>query len=1129
MIDIFYEFLLLLLYLIDGTFFYNLAKNFFKLINLYLRFLVALLSSAFIAANAQSFSSQRLLNVADSLRIAQNLRQEKLQFWTSQTGIPIRYNDSDDRGITWILNEGLPFIHATTNDGAAVMTRTKTLLPGGGTNLNLNGSGVPIGLWEAGNNAVLETHEALVGRVDNSTTTMSVGNHGTWVAGTLIGNGVGNADARGMAPAASVDVYSSIDKAAIADFAVNGGLISNHSYEDVVGWWNGTFDPNIPNNSWYWFGDTSIASFSEGPQRYGQYNVLSQEYDLISYNAPYQTIVRAAGNSRGNTGPSSGDFYAWDGSGWIVFDAAVDNPGPDGGADGYDCISPGGISKNIITVGGIQKNSGGVLLPSDVSDYSKSGWGPADDGRIKPDLVGTATSITTTSSAADDAYTTGRSGTSFSTPNIAGSLALIQQRYKQLHQRYMRSATLKGIAIHTAQPTTTDPGPNYRHGWGLLDTEKAIQAINHSDTVLIVEASLSQGDTFSILLKGQSGSPLKATLCWTDPPSNDTADVHNDRTPKLVNDLDLRVFESPTLANTEYYPWKLDVDTPSLPAVQDDNLVDNVEVVEVPAQTSSGIVYELTVTHKGTLKDRKQHFSLIINGRPFDWTGNTDDNWEVATNWSESKIPTSNAWVNIPDGCPHYPVLKNGLYEVGALTVQDGGSCIVQSKLKVKSNVTNQGDLTIDGGQLKWFGEFLGIVTQKQPAYSGGGWINSGISVEGSAGLFGDVSATRLNAFTWNASEAEWDAIAASDSAIPGKGYMLYFGTNGVRNVGSPLQVEGRPIANTPFDIEYGIGDSIDFFGSADGWNFLANPFTCALDFSLLERDNVGNSFSIWNVKNDQYISYSPAGITDPYIAPLQGFWVKLSNASASINEVDIRKHGVLEQTDFHRTKPFDRLVLRVFETSDTSKTDYTVVSLIDGTSKGHDPEWDALKLPNGPSALAFYSINNQQRFAINAIPHNPVRGKTSIPLGMLGGVHNGDYHVTFDKSFMLNSHVVFLEDLKTNTLHDLMEGDVTFTNDTLFYDRFVLHIGISGSLITTENESQSLSDQVWVYEGLLHVRISESANVSVHDAQGRLVWSANHHGGFVSYDLPSMASGVYIVTVETPREVVQKKFPLTR
>ena len=73
------------------------------------------------------------------------------------------------------------------------------------------------------------------------------------------------------------------------------------------------------------------------------------------------------------------------------------------------------------------------------------------------------------------------------------------------------------------------------------------------------------------------------------------------REPVLVNDLDLRVSNS-TLT---YFPWKLNPETPTVPATKGDNIVDNIEKVEV--SDTSG-TYNIVVNHKASLEGNSQNF-----------------------------------------------------------------------------------------------------------------------------------------------------------------------------------------------------------------------------------------------------------------------------------------------------------------------------------------------------------------------------------------------------------------------------------------------------------------------------------------------------------------------------------------
>ncbi len=207
---------------------------------------------------------------------------------------------------------------------------------------------------------------------------------------------------------------------------------------------------------------------------------------------------------------------------------------------------------------------GGYSKPSDVVLASFSSLGPTGDGRIKPDLVADGVNVLSSISTADNAYDI-YSGTSMATPAITGSSMLLQQYYSQLHNTFMRSATLKGLLIHTADEAGTYPGPDYVFGWGLVDIAKAAAVITSDNTdqvQQIHESSLTQGtkdsESWSITASGKM--PVSATICWTDPPAvpaNIPSNEHNfkDNTLKLINDLDLRIKDNTT--GTVYMPWTL--------------------------------------------------------------------------------------------------------------------------------------------------------------------------------------------------------------------------------------------------------------------------------------------------------------------------------------------------------------------------------------------------------------------------------------------------------------------------------------------------------------------------------------------------------------------------------------------
>jgi hypothetical protein len=500
---------------------------------------------------------------------------------------------------------GFPVYLTTYNNTiAAATTQTNTVQPGGTLQLNLSGASIALNnklaIWDGG--SVFKAHQEFAGKTITIEDTATTIDHATHVAGTMIAKGV-YASAKGMAfNASTLHSYYFDNDITKMSAAAPGLLLSNHSYGDVAGW-----NFNDSQNRWEWYGlpgDTVDYNF-------GFYGTRTQEWDNIAYSAPYYLIVESAGNSLAYPGPAVGaDYYGYQSRSNQTLVDKGPRPAGISSNSGYDVISTTGNSKNILTVGAVNPLPYGPASSRDISIASFSSWGPTDDGRVKPDIVGDGVDVLSTGSTNTASYLT-LSGTSMAAPNITGSLYLLQEYYSQKNNgNFMRAATLKALACHTAFDAG-NAGPDYIYGWGLLDMSKAAKAITDNGTLSVIkENTLQQGQQQTYKLIASGNGPLAATIAWTDPAATPTPDgTVNSRTPKLVNDLDVRISDG----TTTFSPWVLDPSNPSAPAKTGNNILDNVEQVYIPAAVS-GRAYTITVSHKGTLLTGSQDYSLIATG-----------------------------------------------------------------------------------------------------------------------------------------------------------------------------------------------------------------------------------------------------------------------------------------------------------------------------------------------------------------------------------------------------------------------------------------------------------------------------------------------------------------------------------
>ena len=543
-----------------------------------------------------------------------------------------------------VFDDGTPKYYATYNREGAITTRANTVNTGGVAGLDLNGENMIAGVWDGG--LVRESHNLLEDRVLQIDNPGSISSHATHVSGTMVGSGSQvNGQAKGMAPMAEILAYDfGADEPEMTNAASQGMILSNHSY--------GIPADNVP--LWY----------------IGYYDSNARNIDRIIYNAPYYLPIIAAGNDR-QSGANSED-------------------------GGYDYLTDKGVAKNNIVVAATFE----VLEYEDASDVfmsSFSSWGPTDDGRIKPDISAKGVNMYSSTGASNGSYAN-FSGTSMSAPNVSGSLLLLQQHYNDLNGEYMLASTLRALALHTADEAGFAPGPDYRFGWGLMNTQRAAQVISQDGTEsMIITETLDANDVYTYTFKADGTQDISATIAWTDPAANPLPGGNEDvATPSLVNDLDLRISQD---GGVTFLPWVLNAATPTAGATTGDNVVDNVEKIEI--NTPEAGDYIVRVSHKGQLLvNDTQVFSLVLEGISSEGFMVSTTNANVLT-CPELQTATFNIDVTFDDGFDDTVVLTFDAAPEGT-TASIAPSSVTETATAV---------LTIEGIDVLAFGSYPIVIT----------------------------------------------------------------------------------------------------------------------------------------------------------------------------------------------------------------------------------------------------------------------------------------------------------------------------------------------------------------------------------------------------------------------------------
>lgn len=497
--------------------------------------------------------------------------------------------------------DGNPVYINTKNRDSGVLIKADQLYKGGSIGVDITGEGMVVGVWDGGE--VRSTHELLAGNVTmqpNQTLDgvgtgekKYVGNdHMTHVTGTIVGKDLPNKPSvRGIAYGAKALCYdSSKDLVEMFEFASNGYLISNHSYGD-------SNDNTTP--TW----------------KFGAYNDDSKNWDLLTRLFPNYLPFVAAGNEQEDSGNRKAKL-------------------------GYDIMTGSSAAKNVMTIGAINGDKA-------MSDYSN--WGPTDDGRVKPDIVTKGTGINSSLFAnkdnkipSDTSYSgiLNSQGTSYASPAAAGAGLLLQKYYHSLNKSYMKASTLKALILATAEDLG-QPGPDHKFGWGLLNVEKAANAIKYKSAVggplkSIISDTASRGayieeisikfpaDTTTEISREVTANgcePLIVSIAWTDIEGAEqtSKDGIDPTVSRLVYDYDLIVKN--LSKNTTFRAWKPSVmanrtENATLETTWFDDNNNNFKQVKIE-KSIAGDKYKIFLRKKTTSPDSAMLLSLVVTGTAF--------------------------------------------------------------------------------------------------------------------------------------------------------------------------------------------------------------------------------------------------------------------------------------------------------------------------------------------------------------------------------------------------------------------------------------------------------------------------------------------------------------------------------
>lgn len=458
--------------------------------------------------------------------------------------------------------------------------------------LGYDGSGVTVAVADSGlNNGEAATmHPDLLGRTPaffhygSLEDAADEHGHGTHVAGIIAGNAAtGEKDdygalyGLGVAPGAQIVAQRLFDGAGNYEEPSGGFAMLTH---DAV-----QAGAEIGSNSW-------------GDDTQGRYDLSAMQFD---------ELVRDADTNAPGDQP-------------YILEFSAGNAGP-----GEQTIGSPAVAKNVIATGASQNNRFDLFIYDEGEDAMAdfSSRGPAEDGRIKPDLTAPGTwiaSLQSQSATDENAWLAispnyqYQGGTSQAGPHVSAAAAVFVQYYRENVTNTTPSpALVKAALINSAVDMDdaygTDPAPNPDEGWGRVDLTEIVDAPRSYEYVDQTEL-LTTGQVYERrIVVADPDEVLKVTLAYTDEPAFPGA------IPALVNDLDLEV----VAPDGRIYRGNQFADGASAPDAPSADRINNVEGVHLLEPLPGE--YLVRVRAHAVVQDARrdspapdQDFALVISG-----------------------------------------------------------------------------------------------------------------------------------------------------------------------------------------------------------------------------------------------------------------------------------------------------------------------------------------------------------------------------------------------------------------------------------------------------------------------------------------------------------------------------------
>jgi hypothetical protein len=545
------------------------------------------------------------------------------------------------------------------------------------------------------------------------------------------------------------------------------------------------------------------------------------------------------------------------------------------------------------------------------------------------------------------------------------------------------------------------------------------------------------------------------------------------------------------------------------------------------AITGTGI----TIDYSGTLRSATSpEMGAWEQNNTITWTGTTDTDWLLPSNWDSGILPTASTNVIVPSASsnqPHVTSLVSSPTVCNNISIQSGAVLTIDpgKALTVNGTITNSAGnsgLVISSdengtGSLIQSSSLIGATVQRY--ITGSSNLNDNflhfVSIpvhyaNPTSNLFLGSYLNMLDATLVDSSNnnyfGKWVNMGTATTTPLScqLGYMIFYpGTSKTYTFSGNL--------NT------GSFSATVSYGGTYTFNLVPNPYPSAINWGVSGgwlKSNIGATAWIWNNTNGNYTtlsgnSYVPVG--QSFIVMAIGSPVLTMNNSACVHNTQ----------SFYKSNQENTLKISAHS---NNYYDETFVSFDSSAGSEFDPQLDGFKFWGLDEAPQLWTEKKESRLTINKQP--PPSGALTIPLDFTTS-YAGQVILNFSGVESFNPSLpMWLQDHLKGSMTDLKQNDnYIFTHEPANSEkRFSIIFGnpdgISAS-ISTEGKAFVCNSRIFLD---IPSMMGNPAYVTIYDMMGKRISSQeNSMDGVIGIEAPH-AIGLYIVSVSAGGKIFVAK-----